>query len=76
MASMQALGRSAGTTAGPAAATALWTAISASAPFVIGSTIKIGYDISLWFMFRNLKTPEEAERAARKAAAKEPAWPT
>jgi hypothetical protein len=43
-----------------AAATALWGATPASAPFVIGGVIKIAYDLTLWVLFHQLKPPEEA----------------
>lgn len=62
MASMQQLGRSAANTAGPSIATAMWTGVSASAPFVACSVIKIAYDLSLWWMFKDVRPPEEAAR--------------
>jgi hypothetical protein len=52
--------RSAGIGVGPAAATALWGAASASAPFVVGRVVKIIYDLTLWFLFHQVKPPEEA----------------
>jgi len=39
--------------------TALWTAIGPSAPFLVGGTVKIAYDLTLWWMFRRVKPPEE-----------------
>jgi hypothetical protein len=45
-----------------AAATALWGAASASAPFVIGGVVKIAYDLILWLLFRHVKPPEKALR--------------
>ena len=33
--------------------------MSASAPFIACGVLKIVYDISLFFMFRNVKPPEE-----------------
>jgi hypothetical protein len=68
MASMQQVGRSAGNTLGPAVATTLWTALSASAPFVAGGVIKIAYDLALWAMFHDVRPPEEAERLAERNA--------
>lgn len=62
MASIHNLGRSAANTAGPSIATALWTTVSASAPLVGCAVLKIGYDLSLWYMFRNAPSPEEAAR--------------
>ena len=59
MASIHLTGRSIAGTAGPAIATALWQSISAAAPFVACGVIKIGYDIALYAMFRNVRPPEE-----------------
>jgi MFS family permease len=65
MAAATSVSRNAGLAAGPAAATALWGAASASAPFVVGGVVKIIYDLTLWFLFRQVKPPEEEqERAA------------
>jgi MFS family permease len=60
MAAATSVSRSAGIAAGPAAATALWGAVSASAPFVVGGVVKILYDLTLWCLFRQVKPPEEA----------------
>jgi len=60
MAAATSVSRSAGVAAGPAMATALWGAASASAPFVVGGVVKIIYDLTLWFLFRQVKPPEEA----------------
>jgi MFS family permease len=67
MASATMVTRSAGVALGPTIAAALWTAASASAPFVIGGLVKIAYDLTLWRLFRTVKPPEEAvgSRAAR-----------
>lgn len=62
MASMQQLGRSGGNALGPYLATAMWTSISASAPFVACGTLKIAYDLTLWAMFRNVHPEEERAR--------------
>jgi MFS family permease len=35
--------------------------ISLSAPFVIGGTLKVAYDVALFLNFRNIKPPEEKE---------------
>ncbi len=70
MASMQQLGRSAGSMAGPSIATAMWTGISASAPFVANAVIKITYDLSLWWMFKDVRPPEEVARLQRRAKAR------
>ncbi len=60
MAAATSVSRSAGSAAGPAAATALWGATSASAPFVVGGVVKIAYDLTLWCLFRQVRPPEEA----------------
>jgi hypothetical protein len=49
----------AGLAAGPSVGTALWTAIGPGAPFLVGGTVKIAYDLTLWWMFRQVKPPEE-----------------
>ncbi|HEY5864235.1 MAG TPA: MFS transporter, partial [Candidatus Tectomicrobia bacterium] len=59
MASATTVTRSAGLAAGPSVGTALWTAIGPSAPFIVGGTVKIAYDLTLWWMFRRVKPPEE-----------------
>jgi hypothetical protein len=66
MASMQQLGRSAATTAGPSLSTAMWTGISTSAPFVATAVVKIAYDLSLWVMFKDVLPPEEIARRERR----------
>jgi MFS family permease len=64
MASIHIVGRSVSGTAGPSVATALWSAFSASAPLIACGILKIVYDLSLYFMFRNVKPPQEAPEAA------------
>jgi MFS family permease len=59
MASATTVTRSAGLAAGPSVGTALWTAIGPGAPFLVGGTVKIAYDLTLWWMFRQVKPPEE-----------------
>ena len=68
MAGIHIVGRSVSGIGGPTVATALWQAVSASAPLVGCGVLKIAYDIALFFMFRNVKPPEEAARAAERAA--------
>ena len=68
MASIHIVGRSVSGIGGPTVATALWQAVSASAPLIGCAVLKIAYDLALFFMFRNVKPPEEAERAAERAA--------
>ncbi len=62
MASVHLTGRSIAGTAGPAVATALWQATTAAAPFVACAVIKIAYDLSLYAVFSNVRTPEEEAR--------------
>jgi hypothetical protein len=59
MAAAGSVSRSVGVAAGPATATALWSAASASVPFVVGGVVKIAYDLTLWGLFRQVKPPEE-----------------
>ena len=59
MASAGMVSRSAGIAAGPSVSTALWSAGSATVPFVIGGMIKITYDLALWSLFKRVKPPEE-----------------
>jgi len=59
MASATTVTRSAGLAAGPSVGTALWTAIGPGAPFLVGGAVKIAYDLTLWWMFRQVKPPEE-----------------
>jgi MFS family permease len=60
MASATMVSRSAGVALGPTIAATLWTAASASVPFVAGAAVKIAYDLTLWRLFRTVKPPEEA----------------
>lgn len=60
MAGINVTGRSISGAAGPWIATAMWQTLSAGAPFVACGVLKIAYDLSLYFMFRNVKPPEEA----------------
>lgn len=62
MASIHSVGRNLSGALGPSVATALWHALSASAPLVVAAVLKITYDISLYIMFRNVKPPEEAQK--------------
>ncbi|MFQ6030226.1 MAG: MFS transporter [Dehalococcoidia bacterium] len=69
MASLRLVGTSAGGSVGPSVTTALWNAFSASVPLVGSAVLKIGYDLSLYVMFRNVKPPEEVERTRERAGA-------
>ena len=69
MASIQSVGSSALSTASPSVATLIWSALSASAPLIACGVLKIAYDISLFFVFRNVKPPEETRREEEHATA-------
>jgi len=62
MASIHIVGRSVSGTVGPSVATALWQAFSASVPLIACGVLKITYDLSLYFMFRNVKPPQETQK--------------
>jgi len=68
MAGINTVGRSIAGTVAPVTATALWQAFSASVPIVGCAVLKITYDISLFFMFRNVKAPQELGKAKRKGS--------
>jgi len=72
MASIHMVGRSALGAAGPSATTALWSLLSASAPLVGSALLKIGYDLSLYAMFRNVRPPEEVRRIQERAIQQQP----
>ncbi len=59
MASIHIVGRSIAGTIGPLIGTAVWQFISAAAPLIGSGVLKITYDLSLYFMFRNVKPPQE-----------------
>jgi predicted MFS family arabinose efflux permease len=53
---------------GPPFAGLMMQGLSLASPLVIAAGMKIGYDVLLYFAFRNQKPPEErAEPAARRA---------
>ncbi|MFC1897366.1 MFS transporter [Chloroflexota bacterium] len=60
MAGINAVGRNISGTVAPSIATALWQVFSATVPLVSSAVLKITYDLSLYFMFRNVKPPQEA----------------
>ena len=70
MAGIHIVGRSVSGIGGPYIATVLWQAVSASAPLIGCGVLKIAYDIALFLMFRNVKPPEEAERASERTASR------
>jgi len=59
MAGINTVGRSVTGIVAPLASTALWQAFSASVPIIGCAVLKISYDLSLYFMFRNIKAPHE-----------------
>jgi len=61
MAGINAVGRNMTGTVAPSIATALWQVFSATVPLVSSAVLKIIYDLSLYFMFRNVKPPQEAQ---------------
>ena len=60
MAGIHIVGRSVAGTVGPSVGTLIWNTISAIAPLIGCAVLKITYDLSLYFMFRNVKPPQEA----------------
>ena len=66
MASIHMVGRSGAGAFGPSATTALWSVFSAGVPLGSAAVLKIAYDLSLYAMFRNVRPPEEIERAKKK----------
>jgi MFS family permease len=61
MASIHIVGRSIAGTVGPLVGTLVWQLLSATAPLVGSAVLKISYDLSLYFMFRNIKPPQERD---------------
>ncbi len=59
MVGINTVGRNITGTVAPLAATALWQAISAAVPIIGCAVLKISYDLSLFFMFRKVKAPQE-----------------
>ncbi|MFC1899955.1 MFS transporter [Chloroflexota bacterium] len=60
MAGMNAVGRNVSGTVAPSIATVLWQTFSATVPLISSAVVKITYDFILYFMFRNMKPPQEA----------------
>ena len=73
MASIHMVGRSAAGSIGPSVTAAMWNLLSASAPLVGSAVLKIGYDLSLYAMFRNVRPPEEVRRLEARARRREQA---
>jgi len=63
MASLHTVGRSISGTIGPYVGAVLWQAFSATVPIIGCSILKISYDLSLYFMFRNVKPPQEMKKS-------------
>jgi MFS family permease len=61
MAGINNVGRSVSGTIAPSVSTVLWQTFSASVPFIACAVLKITYDLWLYFLFRNVKPPQEAE---------------
>ena len=65
MGSIHIVGRSISGTIGPALSTGVLAAIALSAPLVGSALVKVTYTLSLYFMFRNVKAPQEIRSAGR-----------
>ena len=72
MASIHMVSRSAAGAIGPTVTTAIWNITTAWTPLVGSALLKIGYDLSLYFMFRNVRPPEEQERLRNRLEASSP----
>ncbi len=62
MAGINTVGRGITGTIAPVIASALWQAFSATVPIIGCAVLKITYDLSLFFMFRNVKAPQEKDK--------------
>jgi predicted MFS family arabinose efflux permease len=69
-ASVTAVPRSLAAAIAPAFAGALLEITSFGWPLLIGGALKVAYDLGLLFMFRNVRPPEERERARGKEPAR------
>jgi MFS family permease len=61
--------RTTATALSPTFAGMAFSAAALGAPFFIGGALKIVYDIAIYFTFRGVHPPEEAERRKRRAVA-------
>ena len=75
MASINMVSRSAAGAVGPSVTTAIWNITAAWVPLVGSALLKISYDLSLYFMFRNVRPPEEEERLQNRRQPKQPSVP-
>ncbi|MXW29419.1 MAG: MFS transporter [Chloroflexi bacterium] len=66
MGSIHIVGRSISGTIGPTLSTGVLAAIALSAPLVGSALVKVTYTLSLYFMFRNVKAPQEMRAAERR----------
>ncbi len=65
MAGINTVGRGVTGTVAPVVASALWQAFSATIPIIGCAVLKITYDLSLFFMFRKVKAPQEVKSPSR-----------
>ena len=65
MGSIHIVGRSITGTVGPTLSTGVLQAIALSAPLVGSAAVKVTYTLSLYFMFRNVKAPQEMRAVER-----------
>ncbi len=65
MGSIHIVGRSISGTIGPTLSTGVLAAIALSAPLVGSALVKVTYTLSLYFMFRNVKAPQEMRSVER-----------
>ena len=66
MGSIHIVGRSISGTIGPTISTGVLAAIALSAPLVGSALVKVTYVLSLYFMFRNVKAPQEMRSAEQR----------
>ena len=64
MASIHILGRSISGAVGPTLSTNVLQALNLSAPLIASGLLKTAYVVALYFMFRDVRTPEEMARRA------------
>ena len=65
MGSIHIVGRSISGTIGPTLSTGVLAAIALSAPLVGSALVKVTYVMTLYFMFRNVRAPQEMRSAGR-----------
>ena len=59
--------RTAATAVSPTFVGMAFSAAALGLPFFISGTLKIAYDLAIWFSFRDVRPPEEIERQRRRA---------